>query len=55
MELGHSDISNNFITDSQFGNDVLELFVNQKFNIEPEIRDEFVQDVSQNEPAQQQP
>ena len=55
MELGHSDISNNFITDNQLDNDMLELFVNQKFNIEPEIRDEFVQDVSQNEPAQQQP
>ena len=55
MELGHSDISNNFITDSQLSNDLLEMFVNQKFNIEPEIWEEFVQDISQNEPAQQQP
>ena len=53
MELGHSDVSNNFVTQVQLDNRVLELFVNQKFNIEREIRKENIQSITQTAPSNQ--
>ena len=53
MELGHSDISNNFITQAQLDNRVLEMFVSQKFNISRDLSQDLIQDISQGAPANQ--
>ena len=44
-ELGHSDISTNFTTDEQLEDDVLELFVNQRCNIEREFYANMMEEI----------
>ena len=44
-ELGHSDISTNFTTDSQLGDNILELFVDQRCNIEREFFDFMMEEI----------
>ena len=53
-ELGHSDISTNFTTDSQLGDDILELFVNQRCNIERQFHSFMIEEISPQQTAENQ-